>query len=111
MQANLGLLKVLVAKSQAEGLQMCLGNMVEGLLRWQDDTKNHFKSKVCVELVLYFGHEWWCLSEFVEEISFLVPVLQYACMWGVGCIFQEMCLYLPMKSEFNVIICFYYVML
>uniref|UniRef100_A0A6N2L0E4 Uncharacterized protein n=1 Tax=Salix viminalis TaxID=40686 RepID=A0A6N2L0E4_SALVM len=46
IKANLGLLKVLVAKSQAEGLQMCLGNMVEGLLRWQDDTKNHFKSKV-----------------------------------------------------------------
>ncbi|KAJ6355703.1 hypothetical protein OIU77_006142 [Salix suchowensis] len=46
IKANLGLLKVLVAKSQAEGLQMCLGNMVEGLLRWQDNTKNHFKSKV-----------------------------------------------------------------
>jgi ribosomal RNA-processing protein 12 len=35
-----------VAKSQAEGLQMFLGSVVEGLLRWQDDTKNHFKAKV-----------------------------------------------------------------
>ncbi|KAH8505512.1 hypothetical protein H0E87_012659 [Populus deltoides] len=45
IKANLGLLKVLVAKSQAEGLQMFLGSVVEGLLRWQDDTKNHFKAK------------------------------------------------------------------
>jgi len=46
MQANLGLLKVLVAKSQVDSLQMHLGSMVEGLLKWQDNTKNHFKSKV-----------------------------------------------------------------
>jgi len=46
MQANLGLLKVLVAKSQAEGLQMHLSSMVDGLLKWQDSTKNHFKAKV-----------------------------------------------------------------
>ncbi|KAJ6362315.1 hypothetical protein OIU78_002676 [Salix suchowensis] len=46
IKANLGFLKVLVAKSQAEGLQMFLGSMVEGLLRWQDDTINHFKAKV-----------------------------------------------------------------
>lgn len=48
MQANLGLLKVLVAKSHAEGLQIHLASMVEGLLKWQDDTKNQFKSKVSV---------------------------------------------------------------
>lgn len=46
MQANLGLLKVLVAKSQVDWLHMHLGGMVEGLLKWQDNTKNHFKSKV-----------------------------------------------------------------
>ncbi|KAJ0031444.1 hypothetical protein Pint_13558 [Pistacia integerrima] len=46
IKANLGFLKVLVAKSPAEGLQMHLRSMVEGLLKWQDDTKNHFKSKV-----------------------------------------------------------------
>ncbi|XP_061361599.1 uncharacterized protein LOC133305400 [Gastrolobium bilobum] len=46
IKANLGLIKVLVAKSQAEGLQMHLRNMVEGLLKWQDNTKNHFKAKV-----------------------------------------------------------------
>ncbi|GLT62846.1 hypothetical protein SLA2020_354490 [Shorea laevis] len=46
IKANLGLLKVLVAKSQAEGLGAHLGMLVQGLLRWQDDTKNHFKSKV-----------------------------------------------------------------
>ncbi|XP_062143407.1 uncharacterized protein LOC133851110 isoform X1 [Alnus glutinosa] len=46
IKANLGLLKVLVAKSQPEGLQMHLTSMVEGLLKWQDNTKNHFKAKV-----------------------------------------------------------------
>ncbi|RWR79461.1 hypothetical protein CKAN_00803300 [Cinnamomum micranthum f. kanehirae] len=46
IKANLGLMKVLVAKSQAEGLQTHLKSMVEGLLKWQDDTKSHFKAKV-----------------------------------------------------------------
>ncbi|KAK0572072.1 hypothetical protein LWI29_025683 [Acer saccharum] len=46
IKANLGFLKVLVAKSHAEGLQMHLRSVVESLLKWQDDTKNHFKSKV-----------------------------------------------------------------
>ncbi|KAI3443520.1 hypothetical protein Pfo_000185 [Paulownia fortunei] len=46
IKANLGLLKVLVAKSQAEGLQTHLQSMVEGLLNWQDSTRNHFKAKV-----------------------------------------------------------------
>ncbi|XAR51105.1 hypothetical protein NMG60_11005643 [Bertholletia excelsa] len=46
VKANLGFLKVLVAKSQAEGLQMHLRSVVEGLLKWQDSTKNHFKAKV-----------------------------------------------------------------
>ncbi|XWS70113.1 hypothetical protein CRYUN_Cryun03dG0021300 [Craigia yunnanensis] len=46
IKANLGLLKVLVAKSKAEGLQAHLASLVEGLLKWQDDTKNHFKAKV-----------------------------------------------------------------
>ncbi|KAK7388294.1 hypothetical protein VNO78_23108 [Psophocarpus tetragonolobus] len=46
IKANLGFLKVLVAKSQTEGLQMHLKSMVEGLLKWQDNSKNHFKAKV-----------------------------------------------------------------
>ncbi|KAG9443732.1 hypothetical protein H6P81_015072 [Aristolochia fimbriata] len=46
IKANLGLLKVIVAKSQAEGLQSHLKSMVEGLLKWQDNSKNHFKAKV-----------------------------------------------------------------
>ena len=54
MQANLGLLKVLVAKSQTEGLQMHLRSMVEGLLNWQDSTKNQFKAKVCDFALCFF---------------------------------------------------------
>ncbi|KAK8660682.1 hypothetical protein V6N13_051597 [Hibiscus sabdariffa] len=46
IKANLGLLKVLVAKSKTEGLEAHLASLVEGLLKWQDDTKNHFKAKV-----------------------------------------------------------------
>ncbi|CAK9159241.1 unnamed protein product [Ilex paraguariensis] len=46
IKANLGLLKVLVAKSPAEGLQTHLRSMLEGLLYWQDGAKNHFKAKV-----------------------------------------------------------------
>ncbi|KMT03366.1 hypothetical protein BVRB_8g190570 [Beta vulgaris subsp. vulgaris] len=46
IKANLGLLKVLVAKSQSENLHSHLKLMVEGVLKWQDDSKNHFKAKV-----------------------------------------------------------------
>lgn len=46
LQANLGLLKVLVAKSQAEGLHMHLRSVVESLFKWQDVAKNHFQAKV-----------------------------------------------------------------
>ncbi|XP_006843867.2 RRP12-like protein [Amborella trichopoda] len=45
-KANLGLMKVLVAKLQADRLHTHLKSMVENLLQWQDDTKNHFKAKV-----------------------------------------------------------------
>ncbi|XWS72308.1 hypothetical protein CRYUN_Cryun02cG0028800 [Craigia yunnanensis] len=50
VKANLGLLKVLVAKSKSEGWQAHLTSLVEGLLKWHDDTKNHFKAKVKVLL-------------------------------------------------------------
>ena len=53
MQANLGLLKVLVAKSHAEGLHANLRTVVEGLLNWQDSTKNHFKAKVAICMLLF----------------------------------------------------------
>ncbi|KAK6941256.1 putative domain NUC173 [Dillenia turbinata] len=65
MQANLGLLKVLVAKSQADGLQMHLKSMVEGLLKWQDNTKNHFKAKVKLLLEMLIRK---CGLEAVKEV-------------------------------------------
>ncbi|KAG1334382.1 RRP12-like protein [Cocos nucifera] len=46
IKANLGLIKVLIAKSKVDGLQMHLREMVEGLLKWDNDTKTHFKAKV-----------------------------------------------------------------
>ncbi|KAK1418640.1 hypothetical protein QVD17_27785 [Tagetes erecta] len=45
-KASLGFLKVLVAKSQTEGLQTHMRGMVEALLSWQSSNKNHFKAKV-----------------------------------------------------------------
>ncbi|GKV24693.1 hypothetical protein SLEP1_g34276 [Rubroshorea leprosula] len=50
IKANLGLLKVLVAKSQAQELGAHLGILVQGLLSSEDDTKNHFKVKVKILL-------------------------------------------------------------
>lgn len=46
IKANLGLLKVLVSKSTADGLQAHLKSVLEALLGWQNSTKNHFKAKV-----------------------------------------------------------------
>ncbi|KAK8970767.1 hypothetical protein KSP40_PGU014929 [Platanthera guangdongensis] len=46
VKANLGLIKVLVAKSKTDGLETHLKGIVEGLLKWKDETKNHFKAKI-----------------------------------------------------------------
>ncbi|BFG39488.1 hypothetical protein CerSpe_257610 [Prunus speciosa] len=46
IKATLGFWKVLVAKSQTEGLQLHLESMVESLLKLQDATKTHFNAKV-----------------------------------------------------------------
>ncbi|CAL9039285.1 unnamed protein product [Musa banksii] len=45
-KAILGLIKVLVVKSDDDGIQMHLKTIVEGLFKRQDDTNNHFKAKV-----------------------------------------------------------------
>jgi hypothetical protein len=47
----LGFIKVLVAKSDVNGLNERLSGLVEGLLKWQDE-KNHFKAKVCFLSIL-----------------------------------------------------------
>ncbi|BBH08124.1 ARM repeat superfamily protein [Prunus dulcis] len=54
IKATLGFLKVLVAKSQTEGLHLHLESMVESLLKLQDATKTHFKAKVASFLPLNF---------------------------------------------------------
>uniref|UniRef100_A0A803LVY2 RRP12-like protein n=1 Tax=Chenopodium quinoa TaxID=63459 RepID=A0A803LVY2_CHEQI len=46
IKANLGLLKVLVAKSPSEILQIYLKGMVDGILVRQDGSMKHFKAKV-----------------------------------------------------------------
>eukprot|EP00250_Pteridium_aquilinum_P028638 c37528_g1_i1 orf=673-4578(-) len=48
IKSVLGFLKVVVARQPAEHLQHHLKSMVEGLLLWSDDSKNHFKAKVRV---------------------------------------------------------------
>ncbi|GJV45364.1 RRP12-like protein [Tanacetum coccineum] len=64
-KANLGLLKVLVAKSQAEGLQTHMPGMVEALLSWQGSHKNHFKAKVKLLLEMLVKK---CGLEAVKEV-------------------------------------------
>lgn len=61
MQANLGFLKVLVAKSKDEGLQLHLRSMVEGLLMRKDNFKTHFKAKVCFLFSMLLQHDVWCV--------------------------------------------------
>lgn len=46
IKATLGLLKVVIARLQAEDLQKHLKSMVDGLLLWSADRKTHFKAKV-----------------------------------------------------------------
>jgi len=46
IKATLGLLKVVIARLQAEDLQKHLKSMVDGLLLWSAERKTHFKAKV-----------------------------------------------------------------
>lgn len=50
-------MKVLVAKSPLDGLQMHLKGLVEGLFKGEDDIRNHFKSKVCIKLTSALSHQ------------------------------------------------------
>lgn len=72
MQANLGLLKVLVTKSEAEGLHTHLRSMVEGVVKWQDNTKIHFKAKVGFSAILLLSSvamaKW--LSSYTDHLKF-----------------------------------------
>ncbi len=42
----LGLIKVVIARLPAVELDQHLRSLVEGLILWSDDSKNHFKAKV-----------------------------------------------------------------
>ncbi|WZY81774.1 hypothetical protein YC2023_028158 [Brassica napus] len=64
-KANLGLLKVLVAKSPVEGLHANLKSMVEGLLKWPEGTKNLFKAKVRLLLEMLIKK---CGTEAVKSV-------------------------------------------
>ncbi|KAI5064175.1 hypothetical protein GOP47_0020845 [Adiantum capillus-veneris] len=48
IKSVLGFLKVVVARQPVEHLQQHLKSIVEGLLLWSDDSKNHFKAKIRV---------------------------------------------------------------
>uniref|UniRef100_A0A1J3F6E5 RRP12-like protein n=1 Tax=Noccaea caerulescens TaxID=107243 RepID=A0A1J3F6E5_NOCCA len=64
-KANLGLLKVLVARSPVEGLHANLKSMVEGLLKWPEGTKNLFKAKVRLLLEMLIKK---CGTEAVKSV-------------------------------------------
>nr|PNR59348.1 hypothetical protein PHYPA_002139 [Physcomitrium patens] len=46
IKSVLGLVKVVIARLPAVELEQHLHSMVEGLILWSDDSKNHFKAKV-----------------------------------------------------------------
>jgi hypothetical protein len=48
IKSVLGFVKVIVVRLPVEELPPLLGPMVEGLLLWSDDSKNHFKAKACL---------------------------------------------------------------
>ncbi|KAF2605537.1 hypothetical protein F2Q70_00025145 [Brassica cretica] len=64
-KANLGLLKVLVAKSPVEGLHANLKSIVEGLLKWPEGTKNLFKAKARLLLEMLIKK---CGTEAVKSV-------------------------------------------
>ncbi|CAF1817089.1 unnamed protein product [Brassica oleracea var. botrytis] len=64
-KANLGLLKMLVAKSPVEGLHANLKSIVEGLLKWPEGTKNLFKAKVRLLLEMLIKK---CGTEAVKSV-------------------------------------------
>lgn len=51
-QSVLGLVKVVIARLPAEELEQHLRSLVEGLMLWSDDSKNHFKAKVCGRVLI-----------------------------------------------------------
>ncbi|KAK9946165.1 hypothetical protein M0R45_011641 [Rubus argutus] len=72
IKASLGLSEGTSSKSQAEGLQLHLKSMVEALLKWQDDTKTHFKAKKCLS-----GNVGWMLFKAVmpqEHLKLLTNI-------------------------------------
>lgn len=50
IKATLGLMKVVIARLQADDLKKHLKSIVDGLLLWSADRKTHFKAKVCLLL-------------------------------------------------------------
>lgn len=50
LQSVLGLVKVIIVRLPGDELQKHLRGIVEGLLLWSDDSKNHFKAKVISSL-------------------------------------------------------------
>lgn len=69
LQAILGLIKVLVVKSDADGIQMHLKTIVEGLFKRQDDTNNHFKAKVLFFFRFLLKLDPCCKSCYHDEVQ------------------------------------------
>ncbi|KAH9313994.1 hypothetical protein KI387_022621, partial [Taxus chinensis] len=65
VKSTLGFMKVVATRLQAEDLKNYLPDILEGLLLWSDDSKNHFKSKVHVVLEILIRK---CGSDSVRDI-------------------------------------------
>ncbi|XP_057858934.2 uncharacterized protein LOC131067795 isoform X2 [Cryptomeria japonica] len=65
VKSTLGFMKVVATRLQAEDLKKYLPDILEGLLLWSDDSKNHFKLKVRVVLEILIRK---CGSDSVRDI-------------------------------------------
>lgn len=58
----LGLVKVVIARLPAQELDQYLKSLVEGLILWSDDSKNHFKAKVYIWFTVVISFIGFSLS-------------------------------------------------
>lgn len=65
VKSTLGFMKVVATRLQADDLKKYLPDILEGLLIWADDSKNHFKLKVRVVLEILIRK---CGSDSIRDI-------------------------------------------
>ncbi|KAJ7533387.1 hypothetical protein O6H91_13G046200 [Diphasiastrum complanatum] len=77
IKSVLGLVKVVIVRQPAEDLEKHLQSIIEGLMLWSDDSKNHFKAKVRTimeKLIRKFGYDIVFSVTPKEHVKLLVNI-------------------------------------